>query len=38
MTLGAMRLGRVLSRRFGRRMGVAGGVILIAIAAKLVIG
>jgi putative Mn2+ efflux pump MntP len=38
MTLGAMRLGRVLSRRFGRRMGVAGGVILVAIAAKLVMG
>jgi putative Mn2+ efflux pump MntP len=38
MTLGAMKLGRVLSRRFGRRVGVAGGLILIAIGVKLVAG
>ena len=37
MTWLAMRLGRVLSQRLGRRMGLAGGAILVAIAFKLVL-
>lgn len=38
MTLFAMKLGRRLSARFGSRIGVAGGVILIIIAFKLLLG
>lgn len=38
MTLGAMKLGKRLSSRFGRRMGVLGGIILIIIAFKLLLG
>ncbi len=38
MTLGAMKLGRVLSARFGRRLGAAGGLILILLAFKLLLG
>ena len=34
MTWIAMKLGRRLSQRFGRRMGVVGGIILIAIALR----
>ena len=35
MTWTAMKLGNRLSERFGRRMEVAGGLILLAIAVKL---
>ena len=35
MTWAAMELGNRLSARFGQRMGIAGGVILMAIAVKL---
>ena len=38
MTLCAMKLGRRLSARFGARIGVLGGVILIIIAFKLLLG
>jgi len=38
MTWAAMKLGGRLSEKFGRRMGVAGGVILMVIAFKLLIG
>lgn len=38
MTLCAMKLGRRLSARFGTRMGLLGGVILIIIAFKLLLG
>jgi putative Mn2+ efflux pump MntP len=38
MTLGAMKLGKRLSARFGKRMGALGGVILIIIAFKLLLG
>jgi putative Mn2+ efflux pump MntP len=38
MTLCAMKLGRRLSSRFGARIGIAGGVILIIIAFKLLLG
>jgi putative Mn2+ efflux pump MntP len=34
MTWAAMKLGRRLSQRFGRRMGVVGGIILIVIAVR----
>jgi manganese efflux pump family protein len=37
MTWSAMKLGGRLSEKFGRRMGIAGGVILMAIAFKLLI-
>jgi putative Mn2+ efflux pump MntP len=37
MTWAAMKLGGNLSERFGRRMELVGGVILIAIAFKLLI-
>ncbi len=36
MTWSAMRLGHRLSQRFGRRMGIAGGIVLLLIAVKLV--
>jgi len=36
MTLGAMKLAGLMSARLGQRMGLVGGVILIAIAVKLV--
>ncbi|MCB2226759.1 MAG: manganese efflux pump MntP family protein [Desulfarculaceae bacterium] len=36
MTLGAMKLAGLMSAKLGHRMGVVGGVILIAIAIKLV--
>lgn len=38
MTWAAMALGRRLSARFGHRMGLAGGLILIAIGGKLLLG
>ena len=38
MTWTAMKLGGKLSERFGRRMELVGGVILIAIACKLLLG
>ncbi len=38
MTLSAMKLGRRLSSRFGARIGALGGVILIIIAFKLLLG
>ncbi len=38
MTLGAMKLGKRLSARFGKRIGVLGGIILIIIAFKLLLG
>lgn len=38
MTLGAMKLGKRLSARFGQRMGMLGGAILIVIAFKLLFG
>lgn len=37
MTWAAMRLGKRLSERFGRRLETAGGIILLAIAVKLVL-
>lgn len=37
MTWAAMKLGNRLSQRFGRRMATVGGVILMAIAVKLLI-
>jgi putative Mn2+ efflux pump MntP len=37
MTWIAMKLGNQLSARFGRRMEMAGGLVLIAIAVKLVV-
>lgn len=37
MTWGAMRLGNRLSRQFGRRMETVGGLILVAIAVKLLL-
>jgi len=38
MTMTAMKLGRRLSDRFGRRIGLLGGVILIIIGLKLLLG
>jgi putative Mn2+ efflux pump MntP len=38
MTWAAMTMGRRLSGRFGHRMGLAGGLILIAIGGKLQVG
>lgn len=37
MTWGAMRLGDRLSAKFGRRMGILGGVVLMVIAVKLLL-
>ena len=36
MTLVAMKLAGLMSARLGQRMGLVGGIILIAIAVKLV--
>jgi putative Mn2+ efflux pump MntP len=38
MTLGAMKLGKRLSARFGKRIGISGGIILLIIAFKLLLG
>ena len=38
MTLAAMQMGRRLSSRFGRGMDMAGGVILVLLAIKIILG
>jgi putative Mn2+ efflux pump MntP len=38
MTLAAMQMGRRLSARFGRGMDMAGGVILVLLAVKIILG
>lgn len=37
MTFSAMQLGNRISRKFGKRMGIIGGVILMVIAFKILI-